>query len=125
MKAFLNQVFVALGVIFFLLLLVLAYILVTDSYGVRTMVFGSDASTMSPNGNNGEEVATSGGGFALSEAQKQALINAGIDPSIVPSSISAAQESCFVGVFGEARVAEIRNGAVPNALEFVRAKSCI
>lgn len=63
--------------------------------------------------------------FTISEAQRQALINLGVSPSSIPASFSTAQEQCFVTVLGEARVIEIKEGAVPSPLEFLRAKSCL
>lgn len=126
MKPFLNQTFISLGVIFFLILVVFAYLFATDAYGIKTMTLDSDLSPALPNDNTDDATQKNvAGGFALSEAQKQALVGIGLDPSIVPNSVSAEQESCFVGVLGAERVNEIKNGAIPNSLEFVRAKSCI
>lgn len=65
------------------------------------------------------------GGFELSSAQMEALVSLGIDPEAVPSTISAEQETCFVEELGPQRVEEIKAGDVPNALEFVKARSCI
>jgi hypothetical protein len=142
MKSITTHVFVTFGVIFLILLVIGGYLFVTDPYGLKPLLFGSPAPTQnsatpSPSmlGNvqtdtndstEGEiQGQVSEGGFELSSAQVQALISLGIDPASVPSSISAEQETCFKGVLGEARVAEIKSGAVPSAFEFMRAESCI
>lgn len=63
--------------------------------------------------------------FNLTAEQRQALINLGIPETSIPTSVSYEQEQCFVSVLGEARVAEIKAGAVPGPIEFLRAKACI
>lgn len=133
MKSLLTKIFLGLGVIFFILILVGTYLFITDPYNLKPLLLGSPAKTQTTKTDT-TETKTSGtttttgattGGFQLSAAQKQALVAFGIDPATVPSSISAAQETCFVNVLGESRVSEIKAGAVPSALEFFKAKSCI
>lgn len=63
--------------------------------------------------------------FVLSSAQKQALTAFGIDPNAVPSTITPAQEACFIAQLGAPRVTEIRAGAVPSMMEFLKVKVCI
>jgi len=141
MKQFLVHVLAFLGAIFLLVIIALIYFFITDPYNIKPLLFGSGAtpsfqttndtsdtsSGEQPDGTAPSETtdASATGGFALSEAQKQALVSVGIDPSAVPDSISAEQEACFVSTLGESRVAEIKTGAVPNALEFLKAKGCI
>ncbi len=96
------------------------YFYVTDPMNLKPMIFGTNGVKLQ--GDNSNVVAS---GFQLSEAQKQALVAAGIDPSKVPTSVSAAQETCFVAALGDAKVAEIKAGAVPSAMELLKAKSCI
>jgi len=109
---------------------------VTDPYNIKPLIFGSIAiPTESKNANTDntsnetasveDDSNSVTGGFQLSTQQKQALIEFGVDPATVPSSISPTQETCFVSVLGEARVSEIKAGAVPSAIEFLRAKSCV
>lgn len=123
-----------LGVLFLVVILCGVYFFIADPYNLKPLIFGSTPTTQKSdvtNGNTADTSAQTGsstetaGGFQLSEAQKQALVSLGIDPAAVPSSISPAQETCFVGALGEARVAEIKAGAVPNAIEFLKAKVCI
>lgn len=120
MKPALTKIFVTLGVVFLFLLLVGGYFYVTDEVDFKPMIFGTKAVEVQ---NDNSSPAT--GGFQLSAAQKQALIAVGIDPGKVPSSIDANQEACFEAALGEARVGEIKAGAVPSATEFLKAKSCI
>jgi len=141
MKQFFVHVLAFLGAIFLLVIIALMYFFITDPYNIKPLLFGGGLTPSFQSSNNTSDMSTdehadatasaetadvsTAGGFALSEAQKQALVSVGIDPSAVPDSISAEQESCFVSALGEARVAEIKAGAVPNALEFLKAKSCI
>lgn len=121
MKPALTKIFVTLGILFVFLVLGGVYFYVTDPMNLKPMLFGSD-STETKNDNTKPVVA---GGFQLSESQKQALVSAGMDPSKVPSSISATQETCFMNALGNARVVEIKGGAVPSGVEFLKSKSCI
>ena len=134
MKNILTKIFVTLGVIFLILIMCGVYFFITDPLNLKPLFFGSEigktevkstSATETKATTTGGAKTTTTGGFVLSDTQKQALINLGIDPASVPTTISATQESCFVSVLGEARVAEIKTGAVPNAIEFFKAKSCI
>lgn len=134
MKNFLNNFFVVLGVIFLVVILLAAYFFVTDPYNLKPLIFGSSQTTTSTEGNNkkasddsttAKPTAEGVVGFQLTEAQKQALVSLGIDPASVPATISAEQEACFVAALGESTVNEIKAGAVPNVIEFAKAKSCI
>ncbi len=145
MKNFILYFFAALGFIFLIILIWLSYFIIADPYNLKPLLLGSQQSyteTRSTDSdessqNASEEVSAETGTesdststntratFNLSPAQKEALINLGISPESVPDSISVEQEQCFVNVLGESRVAEIRAGAVPGAIEFFKAKSCI
>jgi hypothetical protein len=138
MKQIINNIFVGLGVIFLVLIIAGLWFFISDPYNLKPMIFGtpyvpSNSSnppikkdnTNSETATTSSESATASVGFQLSDAQKQALVSFGIDPSTVPSSIDAKQEACFVSVLGQARVSEIKDGAVPSGVEFFKAKSCI
>lgn len=120
MKFFFHHLFLALGIVFLVLLVIGGYFFATDSYGVRSQVLGSNAPDVSRT-----EEKTTAEGFTLSDDQKRAIEAMGIDSNSVPTSVSGEQESCFIGVLGQARVDEIKNGAVPSMSEYVRAKACI
>jgi hypothetical protein len=130
MKNFFTQIFVALGIIFLVLILAGVYFFITDPFNLKPMIFGTESNKVMPTDdgtNTGGADTSTGGvtGFQLSEEQKQALADLGIDPDAVPTTISAEQEACFVSALGASRVSEIKAGAVPNPFEFMKAKSCV
>ena len=104
MKHFLNLFFVILGVIFFVILLAVGFILITS-------------------GNNDGVVLDKHP--LLSSNQEKVLETFGIDPADLPSEISPEQEKCFEEAIGEDRVAEIKAGDTPTFKEFFKSKSCI
>lgn len=120
-----NQVLVALGIVLLILFVIFTYLVMTNTYGLNDMIFGTSAPAEAGNNEDASNGTNGDRGFTLSGEQKQALGNMGIDPATVPTSVSAEQEGCFISVLGEARVTEIRNGAVPSAVEFAKARACI
>ncbi len=121
MKSILTKIFVTLGVIFTIIILGGIYFFITDPFNLKPLIFGSHIEkTMSDSVDTLPSVD-----IKLSEPQKEVLINVGVDPVKIPSSISGAQESCFVSVLGSERVAEIKAGAVPSAAELLKGKSCV
>ena len=130
MKKILTRFFVTLGIVFFVSILAGVYFFITDPYNLKPLIFGTgQKNTSVENVDTSVKAETSStadaGGFQLSDTQRNALESFGIDPSTVPTSISAEQETCFNDVLGTARVAEIKAGDSPSALEFIKAKSCI
>ncbi len=132
MKQILTHLFVALGVIFLICIIFCIVFIIKDPYNLKPIIFGSSytgATYSSRNLDNtnttSDDASTVNGEFYLSDQQKQALTSFGIDPTAVPSTINLEQENCFVSVLGEARVNQIKSGAVPNAMEFLKAKACI
>ena len=118
MKKFLTFFFVTLGVIFFVLICAGAYVWVTDTYGIRSLVgvfTGMDVD-ITPSAVDKNPM--------LSPVQEAALEQAGIDPATVPTTISADQEACATAKLGAARVAEIQAGDVPTPLEIATASEC-
>ncbi|OGG86050.1 hypothetical protein A2392_01115 [Candidatus Kaiserbacteria bacterium RIFOXYB1_FULL_46_14] len=118
MKKFLNIFFVALGGVFFCLLMVGALLFILDSYQIRPMV-----TDLTGKGDTSETTADKNP--ALSPTQEKTLETFGIDPASVPSSITPEQEACFIEILGEARVTEIKNGDSPTMTEYLKAKACI
>ena len=137
MKNITLQVLAAFGVVLMVLLIIGILLFATDTYGVRTLFTGSSApahsSSASPSATGSDSapeiltgtVTSASDGFELSAAQVEALVSLGIDPSAVPTTISAEQETCFVNQLGIDRVQEIKAGAVPSAWEFMQAESCL
>lgn len=132
-KTFFNNFFVTLGVLFVLILIALAYFFITDPYNLKPMLFGSPAATQTQKtappvetqSNASSTPIEADSTFILSDAQKQALINLGIDPATVPTTINPVQVLCFEEKLGAPRVAEIRTGSVPTTFELLKVKSCV
>lgn len=122
MKKALNIFFVALGVIFFILLLIKgAYFLMgtpTSSQPTFIQNVGTNPATTNTN-------STADANPMLSAEQEAALRTFGIDPATVPSTITPEAEACFVAAIGAERVAQIKAGDSPSATEFFKAKGCI
>jgi len=133
MKNTTIQAFVAIGIILLIVMIIGAYFLSTTPNKMQSdSTMSQNTTTPLSSAQSTVDMSTSttvegevAGGFELSTAQVEALVSLGVDPDAVPSSISAEQEACFVEALGEERVGEIRAGAVPNALEFLRAQGCI
>lgn len=125
MKKFLTWIFLVLGVIFFVLILVGAYVYIADPLGFRQTIETSAVQIGVGNSEGGSDSTASDKNPALSATQEKALETFGIDPAAVPSSITPEQEACFIGILGEARVAEIKAGGIPTPAEYYRAKACI
>ncbi len=127
MKKFFTIFFVTLGVLFFVLLLVLAYLFVFDPLNLKPLFMSSpdSASTATTAAVEGETTATTTtAGSQLSPAQEAALKSVGIASDAVPT-FTEVQLQCFEGVLGKARVDEIKAGAIPSATEFYKAKVCM
>lgn len=128
MKKFFTIFFVALGVVFFILLLILAYLFIFDPYNFKPFITGGNApvksiQTKSTTTSQMSEVNTESSN--LSPAQTKALETVGIDPSTLPQSFTAEQFNCFESILGKTRVEEIKAGSVPSFSEFNQAKNCI
>lgn len=118
MKQFFNIFFVVLGVIFFIIILIAIFFIVTDPFNLKQLIFGSEST----------QHTTEEGSYdhpLLNESQEQALKAFGINPVDVPSEITPELEACFVEKLGEERVAEIKGGIAPTAIDYFKAKDCI
>ncbi len=117
MKKFLNIFFVALGVVFLIVILMGTYFFVVDPLELKPLLFGNKTETINSDTKNSAS--------PLFESQQKTLKTLGIDPADVPSQITAEQEACFVLKLGRERVDEIKAGASPSATELLNAKSCL
>ncbi len=124
MKKFLTVFFVILGAIFFVLIIAGAYFYFVDPLALRQSFVPAVLQPAAGTDTTGS-AETGDKNPALSATQEKALETFGIDPAAVPSSITPEQESCFVSILGEARVAEIKAGGIPTPAEYYRAKGCI
>jgi len=125
--------FVVLGVIFFLILSGIAYLVIADPFNIKP--FLSSMSEINANNSNNysngsietstttrtSEVNNDG----ISEGQAEALRTVGINPNSVPNQFTPEQTTCFVSVLGQERVDAIIAGATPTPVEFYQAKDCL
>ncbi|TSC84697.1 MAG: Uncharacterized protein G01um101413_81 [Parcubacteria group bacterium Gr01-1014_13] len=121
MKKFLQIFFTTLGVIFFILLVVGAYLYITDPYGIKPIIkslTGQPASTTKESGNTTDKNPL------LSPTQEKALEKIGIDPATLPTTITPAMKQCFYAKLGDKRANEIKAGAQPTAADYFAARSC-
>jgi len=134
--------FAVLGVIFFLLLSGIAYLVIADPFNVRPLfnVLSSSAerqidppSLQLDAGPADTSIDAAGVGASetvdshplLNESQEAVLEAVGIDPASLPSSVSTEQEQCFLRILGAARVSEIAEGAAPSASELFAVAECL
>ncbi len=122
MKKFFTVFFVTLGVIFSIIILGLVYLYIADPFNIKPLIFGAKITASQNTGTTTKQMPS-----GLSEPQKKALKAVGINPDILPSpsSITPTQEACFIAKLGATRVAEIKAGASPSAVEILTAKACI
>jgi hypothetical protein len=139
MKKFFEIFFITLGVIFFLLILAGVYFWVADPFGLKPVIkmftASSNQSSMIEGGKNifpktlnpDLNVATTSDSKKpiLNSQQESALKAIGIDPAKLPSSITPAQEKCFIDALGTQRVNEIKAGAAPTPFDLFKAKGCL
>ncbi len=133
MKKFLNIFFVVLGVIFFFILIALAYFWFADPFGIRKYVESRPAPdiTIVEVNQTADELSTTSAesvpssGNKLTPGQANALELVGIDADAIPSEFSPSEEACFVRLFGQARVDEIVAGATPTVNEVLTGQGCL
>lgn len=135
MKKFFTYLFVFMGVLFLLQLIALGYFYVVDPLNIKPFIFDNEKKaevTSIKNSQNDTEVqAEAQAGMEalpvsnLSPAQERALNLVGIEPEAIPQSFTEEQLGCFIGVLGEARVNEIKAGAIPTMSEYYQGKDCI
>ncbi len=121
-KKILNIFFVSLGVIFFIMILVATFFWFTSPLGK-----GNSLSTVITNfvGKNKVKVDNVDKNPLLTGEQEAQLETLGIDPSTLPTEITAEMKACFVVKLGQTRTNEITGGSAPTAIDFFKARSCI
>jgi hypothetical protein len=148
-----RRFFMVLGVLFFIQLVGLGYLVVADPFNLRplavmlwqasgtktaavdtgssipateTTLQGTSTEPVDPPADKTSEVAVPAAvqPTLVNSAQAKALQSVGVDASAI-ENITPAQESCFVGILGAARVGAIKAGAVPTATEFFSVRGCL
>ena len=136
MKKFFSGFFIALGVIFFILILVGTYLFVADPYNIKPLLFGTETNTPAQNQQTTNTTSDTTNNTptrgqapdknpALNQNQEAALEAVGIDPTNIPSQVSPEQETCFEDTIGGARVEAIKAGDTPTASEIFAARNCL
>ena len=97
---------------------------------ISEMIFSNSSSSddLKTISNNTPEYTTSlkvNGSSSLTSDQANALKAIGVDPNSLPTTITPEQEECFVKIFGQIRVNEIKAGDTPTATEFIKGTSCL
>lgn len=118
MKKFWNVFFVTLGVIFSLIIIVLGYIYVTDTFGIKSLIKGDSSS-------NTTSETTTDKNPLIPDAQEKVLENIGVDTSALPTEITPEMLACFDLKLGKARTDEIRNGSSITPIDYAKGESCL
>jgi hypothetical protein len=132
MKKFFTYLFVFFGFLFVLEVGALAYLWYADPFELRPLI--AAFTTPAPAATPATEVETTSGSIApapvadknpgLTAEQERALETIGVNPAALPTAITPEMKSCFVGILGAARVAEIEGGATPTPTEVFQTRSC-
>lgn len=137
---YIKAFFMGLGVVFFVLILITVYMVIVDPFHVKPLISilwsqtssAPEQSAIVPpseapleEGAAMESAAGPGSTIPLSSEQTAVLETVGIDPSTLPTSISPAQEACFIEQLGADRVEAIMDGAAPTPLEIWQARECL
>ena len=141
MYTFLRGFFAIMGVLFCIVLGVMAYLIIADPFHLRPLyqllVHPPQATetTTVPSETTTDSVVSgttvvpddtsTTPAVSVSAEQAEALKTIGIDAAAMPATFTATQLACFVKVLGQARVDEIKAGAVPSASEFFTARTCL
>lgn len=128
MKKFLNIFFVVLGVIFFIIILFGAWFYVADPLEIKPLIkiFTESRTSANLEINNPEsESFVEDKNPIIPDEQERVLESIGVNPASLPSEITPEQMSCFEGILGAERVAEIKAGDSPEVTEFLQARSCL
>ncbi len=144
LKKIITWFFLSLGVIFFGLILLAAYLWFADPWGIKPFIMQDRVDStqgsrvvpvvtdITPEAVSTEPTTTStvvtdvnDKHPALTSGQEDALELIGVDPSVLPNEITAEQEACFATKLGAERVAAIKAGATPEVLEIFKAKECM
>jgi hypothetical protein len=127
MKRVIEIILMLCGVLFLIELGVLGWFYVTDPLGMfvdKPAVTQEQSAVVETEVEVETEVPAvekSSAAPAPSAAQTEAAASLGVE---IPT-FTAKQITCFEQYFGAARVAEIKNGAVPTATELYQGRSCL
>jgi hypothetical protein len=112
--------FIALGVIFFILIIAVTGFIIFDPFNLRpliSMLLGSSEAGFVQKTTNGHPL--------LDEKQEKLLETIGVNVGNLPSEITPQMEDCFTRTLGEKRVKEIEAGDEPNLNDFLKSRECL
>lgn len=109
-----------LGIIFFIIILLVGYILIRNPFNIRSIIFNTEQEDTSSISADLMDVNP-----ILSDSQEKTLRTIGIDPADIPSQFTPEQEKCFREKIGSSRVDEIIAGDSPSVTEFLKAQGCL
>jgi len=123
----LNWIFVALGIIFLILIIMVGYFIIADPFNLKAML-PTGVSPISiiktATGNNEIKIDNIDKNPLLTEEQEAQLEAIGVDPANLPSEITPEIEKCLVEKLGETRASQITQGDSPNTADFLKASAC-
>lgn len=115
-RGIIANIFIGLGVIFLLLILLIAIILIVKPYGINLI-------KLIPAATSDEPISTYDHPL-LNTKQESILESVGIDTKSLPSQITAEQQQCAISILGAERVSEIVAGGTPSMGEVLKVKDC-
>lgn len=134
MKMFILWFFAVLGFIFFLILIGVTYFVIADPFNLRPMMWmflpgeQTERSILPTSkvgfNNNTSDLNNETVSNNLTSEQSAAMQSVGLEASTV-ANITSEQENCFINILGQARVNQVKSGAVPTASEFFSVRGCI
>lgn len=113
-----------LGVIFFIILLFVAYLWFFDPLNIKPVLFSSSTGQTIVIDSDDRD-SNFDAHPLLDDTQEKMLESIGIDPGGLPSEITPEMEACFVEKLGVKRVTEIKNGDSISITDSIKAKSCL
>lgn len=121
----LNIFFVALGIVFFVLIAVAVCIWLVNPFGIFSSGSASTVLMKVMTGNTAPaKVDNVDKNPLLNEQQEAQLEGLGVDPATLPTQITPAMEACFTAKLGQERTNQIKQGSAPTPTDFFKAQSC-
>ena len=121
----LNIFFVALGIIFFLLIAGAGCVWWANPYGMFSPGVSPTSVMNMMTGKTNVKIDSVDKNPLLNEQQEAQLEGLGIDPATLPSQITPAMEACFTAKLGQERTNQIIQGSAPTPIDFFKAQSCL
>jgi hypothetical protein len=111
------RIFMILGIIFTIIILLLAIVVLIKPYGVDVVKVVPALLNENPKSSSSNPYLTS--------KQAAVLESIGVNPNTLPTKITPSQQKCATAILGETRVKEIVSGATPSVIEVLKVKDCL